>query len=238
LINRDNPPDSRLLTTLLRPHGEGRNKRPIFPGSNNRAYQILATWVNSVCPAPEGNPAARPAGDRPAGDSGEVFAADRLPAGVQPRDRGPARQVPANPRVVAAPVSSNQGRSDPSYRYVTGQGMVSEQLLGADPREFPLPYMLGGPRPAALGGTDPRAAGTRAGVPAPRGSSWEGLPPLPGGPAAAPPEPARGTGPQRTPKAAPAESAAAEPSQATRPRKPLNLDPSLLQRVLNPTGSR
>ncbi len=238
VINRDNPPDSKLLTSLLRPHGEGRNKRPIFPGSNNRAYQILATWVNSVCPAKDGDPAARTAGDGPAAGSGEVFAADRLPAGGQVQGRGSSRAGTANPQVMATPVLPNDGRSGPAYRYIPGQGMVPEQWPLADPREFPLPYMMGGPRPAIPRGTDPRTAGNPAARLRQQGATAEALPPLPGDPATTPLSPARGTRPEGNPKGAPPEPAAAETRKASTPRKPLNLDPTLLQRVLNPTGSR
>ena len=230
LINREHPSDSKLLTSVLRPHGEGRNKRAIFPGSNNRAYQILATWVNSVCPAKDCDAAARPVGDGPAADSGEVFAADRSSAGGPARARGPSRPGPANPRVVATPVLPNDGRSGPSYRYVPGQGMVPEQWLPSDPREFPLPYLLGGPRPAMMGGTDPRGAANPAVRPSQPGTTAEALPPLPGDPANSPAGPAPATGPEGSPKAA--------TGKANTPRKALNLHPALLQRVLNPTGSR
>ena len=48
LIDPDNPAKSELLSSTLRPHGVDRNKHPIFTGSNNRAYQILAAWANGL----------------------------------------------------------------------------------------------------------------------------------------------------------------------------------------------
>ena len=51
---------SELLSSTLRPHHGGPNKRPIFPGSNDRAYQILAAWVNSLRPPQSGDATTRP----------------------------------------------------------------------------------------------------------------------------------------------------------------------------------
>ncbi|MBV8486798.1 MAG: hypothetical protein JO161_00830, partial [Planctomycetaceae bacterium] len=48
LVDREYPSRSELLASCLRPHGRGANTRPIFQSSNDRAYQILAMWVNKL----------------------------------------------------------------------------------------------------------------------------------------------------------------------------------------------
>jgi hypothetical protein len=48
LIDPENSSKSELLSSSLRPHGRGPNTRPIFQGSNDRAYQILATWIHNL----------------------------------------------------------------------------------------------------------------------------------------------------------------------------------------------
>ncbi len=50
LVDPENPAKSELLSSTLRPHGLGAKKRPILTGSNDRAYQILAAWVNGLRP--------------------------------------------------------------------------------------------------------------------------------------------------------------------------------------------
>ena len=52
LIDRENPTRSELLSSSLRPHGRGPNTRPIFQGSNDKAYQILATWAKNLQSTP------------------------------------------------------------------------------------------------------------------------------------------------------------------------------------------
>src|SRR6202034_1428279 len=41
LIDQANPAKSELLSASLRPHGNGPHPRSIFPGANDKAYQIL-----------------------------------------------------------------------------------------------------------------------------------------------------------------------------------------------------
>jgi|GEM_PF-1026700 len=52
LIDLENPARSELLSSSLRPHGKGSKPRPIFRGSNDREYQVLAAWVNSLKGSP------------------------------------------------------------------------------------------------------------------------------------------------------------------------------------------
>src|SRR5262249_35659259 len=58
LIDPENPAHSVLLSSTLRPHGNGA-KRPIFPGSNDRAYMIIARWVNQLSVPKENDDAVR-----------------------------------------------------------------------------------------------------------------------------------------------------------------------------------
>ena len=90
LIDRDNPAHSVLLSSSLRPHGRGPNPRPIFKGSNDGAYQILATWINRL----QGRKTADgvvPASMSSAGsDPGESFGRQRGPITSDSDTAGPA----------------------------------------------------------------------------------------------------------------------------------------------------
>jgi hypothetical protein len=233
LIDPENPAKSELLSSTLRPHWTGGKKRPIFPGSNNRAYQILATWVNSLRPTPGTEPAARP-GSRPATEPVETFGAGRNRDGLVPLDQiaqgmksGDPRQVSAIAKPGAAEVG---GRA---YRYVEGQGMVPEDAQQADPQEFPLPYMMGGPRPAvpsrsaARSEARNRAQAAMAGsVPADPAAVRAGLAPTP---AEAATDPA-------APVSAKPLSAS---SKADRPKKkPVKIDPAILEKLIQKNADR
>ena len=63
-----------LLSSTLRPHGHGTNPRPIFAGSNDRAYKVLAQWANHLS-APKDGAEAASKGALP--EVSEVFAVDR-----------------------------------------------------------------------------------------------------------------------------------------------------------------
>ena len=72
LVDPKNPARSELLSSTLRPHGRGQRPRPIFPGSNDPTYQILARWVQNLCPPAAGAARTgrnevkpRPSGSRP-----------------------------------------------------------------------------------------------------------------------------------------------------------------------------
>ena len=97
---------------MLLPHGRGSNKRPIFPGSNNQAYQVIATWVNKLRSSKTGNDVIQTSSGRARtgeGD-GEAFAVDR--------DR-PAREVSEPgmpPSSGGAKTLSPAGQSDRSAR--------------------------------------------------------------------------------------------------------------------------
>jgi len=76
LIDQENLSKSELLTTTLRPHGNGPRKRSIFPGSNDKAYQILSVWVQSLRSSNDIKDAARSVG-RTGPENGETFAVGR-----------------------------------------------------------------------------------------------------------------------------------------------------------------
>jgi hypothetical protein len=232
LIDAENPAKSELLSSTLRPHGPGPRKRPIFPGSNNRAYQILATWVNSLHPAAgvdsmkDGRPNAA--------DTDETFAAERsrlasppveqVAQGIKVRD---PHQLPTLANSAGRAASGN------AYRYLEGQGMVPEDLRQADPREFPLPYMMGGPRPTVAGtGATSGQGGTES--PATRNTR------TPGGA----PGPARGElggSPDERTAGTPAGPDAAEPRSSGSPKakkKPVKIDPAILERLLQRNAGR
>ena len=81
LVDPENPARSDLLSSTLRPHGVGARKRPIFTGSNDRAYRILEAWVNGLRPPDYLNANGRP-GARSGSDPVETFGSDRSrPAG-------------------------------------------------------------------------------------------------------------------------------------------------------------
>ena len=92
LIDPGKPAKSELLTATLRPHGNGPRTRPIFPGSNDKAYQILSAWAQSLRSPKDNREAARPQPGRTGTEHGETFAAGRGPN----RQRGPGRR-PAGP---------------------------------------------------------------------------------------------------------------------------------------------
>lgn len=230
LINPESPEKSILLSSTLLPHGVGGKGRPIFSGSNDRAYRILEKWVMSLRPKPAEE---APVGRRPI-ESDESFAADRdRPAGESQDTmaRAPQAGDPRAPSTMRNP--ANRAPGGKAYRYVEGQGMVPEDPGQVDPGEFPLPYPVGGPRPTVRGSVSPRgnipgqppatigATGARssAGTPAdelrPRADRSS---PVQGEPAAPPM-----TANQATPAAA---------------KKPVKLDPKFLEQFLKRNANR
>jgi hypothetical protein len=235
LIDRENPAKSELLSSTLRPHGIGVKARPIFSGSNDRAYRILATWVTSLRP-PNGFEPPDPAGARTPSDSGEAFAADHNRSGGDVLDEiarnvrsGEARQ----PRAIRNPTAGGAGA--PSYRYVEGQGMVPEESGQADPREFPLPYMIGGPRPdlpaAAASRGNGRGQQPIARRAADPGSTRPALP-VPGD------APAQSDGIDPTVPDTRKPPAANDARTSAAKKKPVKIDPKILEKLLQGNANR
>ena len=88
LIDPMNPSRSVLLSSTLRPHGPGTKPRPIFLGSNDPAYKILAEWANRLAPPKQGDEVARREAGRDLNESDEVFAVDRNRSGAAQRTQG------------------------------------------------------------------------------------------------------------------------------------------------------
>jgi hypothetical protein len=154
LIDPRNPSRSVLLSSTLRPHGPGVKPRPIFPGSNDRAYKVLAEWANHLVAPKQGEEGARREASRGTGEIDEVFAVDRNRSGaVQPGGgAGGSTSMTSSPRFkpgADGPVISQ----DPS-----------------DPQEFPIPFAISGVKPnlpapknsASASAKRPAAASSRA----------------------------------------------------------------------------
>jgi hypothetical protein len=224
LINPENPAGSELLSSVLLPHGNGQSRRPVFSGSNDPRFQVLSAWVNSLHAtkgAGEGIAQSRFGGrDDPAGPG---FASDRNPI---PLPFSPTPNSSASGPAAPAPDFSAR-RLDPRFvdpgaipgtRYVPGRGMVPEQDAPS-PGEFPLPYMLGGPKPALQGSASGAGVlGAKAGQ-SPLPASQPSLPLRP-----TPESPAGKEDDNATDSDSKAE---AKPS-----KKPVTIDPGLLERAL------
>lgn len=153
LINKDDPSRSDLLSVVLVPHGNGPNKRPIFTGSNDPRFKVLAKWVNSLTPKlapPSDGIVQTRLGATPKSDpTSSAFASERVP-GANPVVLGP------NP----VPLSTSREKrviheSVPNARYLPGgPGTVLEQSPPS-PDEFPVPFSQGGARPTPYSGLPP-----------------------------------------------------------------------------------
>jgi hypothetical protein len=222
LIDRESLARSELLTRGLVPHGP--YKRPIFTGATDPGYKRIETWVKNLRNRPAADQAAASRFGSGASDSAPAsassesdgFAIDRVrppvmpePMAVRPESLADGRpQPPATPNpVVAAPPG----------RLLPGSGSGTQPYAAPD-TEFPVPYMMGGPRPKPPATPAATAVAPPAQVPGqPPPVAEDGLPPLPGAATAA--------------AAAPTPAAAA-PTAAKPPRKPVKLDPALLERAL------
>ena len=234
LIDRENPPHSELLASSLRPHGRGPNMRPIFQGSNDRAYQILATWVNrlqapsvaqGVVPAAKSRPAS------PANEAGETFASQR--GGIA---ESGDQLVPASTPFATGPVTN---KVLPPVRVVPGKGVMPDTSV--DPNEFPLPFAVSGTRPV-IGTKPPMTQPPPINAGKPRGSaSPDKAASAQASRAAAIPAPrkfdpshaadtAAGAGPKSGPSDPDDPDETDTPKK--KPRKPVTLDPAILQRAL------
>ncbi|MDR3637467.1 MAG: hypothetical protein P4L84_26925 [Isosphaeraceae bacterium] len=205
LVDPENPGKSELLSSSLRPHGNGPRKRPIFLGSNDPDYRVLSTWVNSLkSPQANGGGIAAGGGTRPPVE-GETFAADR---GAN-RNPGFAEDAPLTIRPTGTPaVLSAPPQQMPPKRYVQGQGFVTETGPPSE-GEFPVPFAVGGAAPLKVNA--PQTA-------PPAGSPPAELPNLPAT-SIPPPVPVPGT------------TGAAKGAPKT-PRTPVKIDETLLQQVL------
>ena len=212
LVDRENPARSELLASALRPHGRGPNPRPIFKGSNDGAYQILATWINRLQARRTAEEVAPAAMTYERTDSGETFA----------RERGGtvSDSVPAGPPVKPFVTGPVQYKSLPPMRAIPGQHRLVPDT-NADPDEFPLPF--------AVSGGKPQGAAAPQRPQAPRRMPAAALPPLP------PATPGATTNTAPNPAVDPAAGAArADTAEAATKKsgKSIKFDPRILQRAL------
>lgn len=145
LIDQENLAKSELLTATLRPHGNGSRKRPIFPGSNDRAYQILSTWVQSLRNPQDMREAARSQPGRTQPDTGETFAVGRgrIANANQDDDLSSLSNAGRAP-VADVPPSGRIPRPTP---FAPGAGMKPEGPAQGAPDDFPLPFVITGKKP-------------------------------------------------------------------------------------------
>ncbi len=223
IVDRANPGRSELLASSLRPHGQGSNTRPIFAGSNDQAYRILAAWVNNLRVQPPAT-AALPSASAESGRRTEDFAVGRTRISqgtveVEPVYGGPA---------VGGPVQNVIEKSLPPMRYEPGRGFNAD--ADADPSQYPIPFAVSGVRPKLPPGDGqpspsiprpkaaPETVNRSAPSPATASADAKGLPVLPAADQAA---------------AAVEAGEDDEPaSEAVKPAKKLKIDPALLQRAL------
>ena len=220
LIDPKNPAHSELLSSTLRPHGRGPRPRPIFPGSNDPTYQIIAAWVHNLCPPKSSDDGNRADRSQARPDRDEMFAADRERTVRDHPDREPQPFPDRVSRSDLAAGMAEQTRIPPPSRFVPRGGSVSEGSKSADPEEFPVPFAISGIKPnLAPVNAGPKPA-TKSSPPAdPAGSASASGPAKPASPGApgTPPEEPKGKD---------------EAGTAKKTRKPLTLDPKLLERAL------
>jgi hypothetical protein len=131
LVDPKNPSHSVLLSSTLRAHGKGA-RRPIFPGSNDKVYMVLARWVNQLAAPKDNEDSAR--GERSAGPTeiDEVFAVERNRSNAL----RPTKAVTADASMPAASTLDRRVGSRPAV----GQPE-------AEPQEFPIPFAISGVKP-------------------------------------------------------------------------------------------
>jgi hypothetical protein len=214
LVDQENLAKSELLTATLRPHGNGPRKRPIFPGSNDRAYQILSTWVQSLRSPKDMREAARSQSGRAQPENGETFAAGRGRTGNETLDDDlTSLSGGGRAPLPGAPMSARIPRPTP---FPGAAGPKSEGTTPAAPDDFPLPFAITGVKPNLASPKAAAGPGSRS--------------PRPGDPAA----PALPGGVDALNPGSPADaSKAGDPSAATKKKaKPVKIDPALLERAL------
>jgi hypothetical protein len=218
LVDRENPGRSELLASSLRPHGKGPNTRPIFQGSNDRAYQVLQAWVNNLRARP--TPAAAAPDPGAPGGPAEEFAAGR--------SRISSGTVDVEPVAGGEPVGGPPPKTTiniPPKRFTPGVGWTEDEA--ANPDEYPVPFAVSGVKPKLPGEGKPAIpAPRRLPIARPGVATPNGLPPLPAADQAAAGATEGGEDEVETP------SPAAALSSAKQPAKPLKLDPALLQKAL------
>lgn len=226
LVDRQEPGKSELLSSSLRPHGGGRNPRPVFRGSNDKAYQILSAWVNNLRTGPAAHPlAGAPA--RPAAgdgdDDGEGFAVDRSRI-----TRSTVAVDPITGEATSAPPPIRRHFETPTMKYQPGTGWVDDQ--GAE--EAPVPFAVSGKMPRTAAAARPAPADdavaptSTAGPASPSGRGPKLSEDVAQALAEAEAKAAGGAPPL------PVDDEESPAPAKAKPAKPMKLDPKLLQKAL------
>jgi hypothetical protein len=230
LVNPDSLAKSELLSSTLRAHGNDPRPRPIFTGSNDKSYQILSAWVQSLGATKTGDESVRPDLARRANENAEPFASNR---GAMTSDsRQPAL---ADPRagIAPPPLVGNQPTANvipPPLRYHGKVDLSEHNGNSADPREleFPLPAVIGGFKTALPASGSAPKTGTRK-TSQPAGKTDPSL-------TANSPGAASGLTESLSPEDAAKPASQAKPTDETgapkKKSKPVTIDPKLLERAL------
>ena len=229
LIDQENPAKSDLLTASLRAHGYPPRNRPIFPGSNDKAYQVLSAWAHSLRSPSDIKEAARAQAARNAPENGEAFAAGRERIGNESADSDLPAPSSGSRRSPLAPGTPSASRIPPPSPFVPRGSVSPEGPNQEAPDDFPLPFALTGRKPNI-------AAPKSASTPASKSSRTDDLP-SPALPAGANTRKSGSSADaSKTGEQAKANDPAATPKKKS---KPLTLDPSILERALqNRNGAR
>ena len=189
LIDRENPTRSELLSSSLRPHGRGPNTRPIFQGSNDKAYQILATWAKNLQATPITDGVVPAKFASPPADPAESFASQRG------RISNASETVGVTRRFATGPVET---KTLPPMRAVPGQ-------RGSSRRPRPIP--TSSPYPSRLAARNQSSLAARGESPPPVKPQGASTPPANPACRRRPPRRVQGTGQQGTPASGTAEAA-------------------------------
>jgi hypothetical protein len=218
LIDRDNPSRSDLLTSTLRAHGRGPNPRPIYPGSNDRYYQVLAAWASGLrAPRTEAG-GSRALAVQSETEQSVPFAADRTRVG------------PAAPGLPPTSASGDTALQPPA-RFAPNLGVVIPDQDPGNPKEFPIPFAISGakpPLPSANDALKGRAQATQS----PRAKTSP-TGPASAGSAASHPDAARKPASRpATSKSSEQDEAEKDPAAPKKPAKPVKINPSVLEQLL------
>jgi hypothetical protein len=222
---------SELLSSTLRQHGSGAKRRPIFPGSNDPRYKILASWVNSLVSPKTARDGLR-AGPMPDHiPQRETFAADRNRPRSDPSDLDAATgALPSNGMRVPLPADmSQQSKIPPPSRVYSKRGSTPEIETNDDPQEFPLPFVITGAKPKiATPGSKSKTTATTT----PVGSTGAATSTPPGSTTAASGRSAKPGLPANTATPSDKTKDRSDPGSTKKASKPLVIDPTLLEKAL------
>jgi hypothetical protein len=116
--------------------------------------------------------------------------------------------------------------------------MVSEDQLQVDPKEFPIPFMVGGPKPTA-NGSMPTDRGRQAARPSTSTASGVSSSLSPSKDITTPAVTPLTEGSAESPQVPAADASKSSKSSAgKKPSKPVKIDPSILERLLKGNAGR